>query len=152
PHVEPRSCDRPLVRGRARAAGSRRAPPPCLRPHGHDPQHAGAAARRRCEGATMKTHVEPAERRLVPVRTRLWRSILDTLAPCYPRPGHMPRRWHRVERGFALSLSLVLLLGAVHTTPAHADDPLPSVDEITAHLDDLYRSKSSHGEMSMEVN
>ncbi|TNF36861.1 MAG: outer membrane lipoprotein-sorting protein [Deltaproteobacteria bacterium] len=40
---------------------------------------------------------------------------------------------------------------AVDAPPPTGDAPLPTVAEITRRIDALYRSKSSHGEMTMEV-
>lgn len=49
----------------------------------------------------------------------------------------------------AAALFATVLLGA---GPVMAGEPaLPSVDQVTKHLNDLYRSKSSHGTMRMEV-
>jgi len=52
---------------------------------------------------------------------------------------------------------LTLAAGAMATAPAHlsgtarAAEPLPTVEELARHLDDLYRSEASHGVMVMEV-
>lgn len=57
-------------------------------------------------------------------------------------------------RWLAVILSLV---GLSIASPAMADEDagdepeLPSVDEVNEHLDDLYRSQSSHAEMTMTI-
>lgn len=50
----------------------------------------------------------------------------------------------------AASLGLVIIAGT--SSPAGAAEPVPSVAEVTKHLNDLYRSKSSHGTIRMKVS
>lgn len=44
-----------------------------------------------------------------------------------------------------------VVLMAVHPAGAPAQERLPSLDDVIAHLDDLYRSSSSHAIMTMTV-
>ncbi|MGM0577753.1 MAG: outer membrane lipoprotein-sorting protein [Myxococcota bacterium] len=48
-------------------------------------------------------------------------------------------------------LEAVLLVAALGTPAAAEKPPLPDLDEVIDHLDDLYRADSSHGTMTMEV-
>lgn len=54
------------------------------------------------------------------------------------------------------TILLTVLACALFTTPALAqeddsDDELPSVEEVTDKLDDLYRSEASHGTIEMKI-
>ncbi len=49
------------------------------------------------------------------------------------------------------TLLAIALMAAPSVAAAPAEAPLPDVKQVTSHLDDLYRSKSSHGQMSMKV-
>ena len=59
-------------------------------------------------------------------------------------------RWSslRVWSGSAVVALLVLV---VAPRPAAAQERVPSIDEVIEHLDELYRSSSSHAVMSMSV-
>jgi hypothetical protein len=52
--------------------------------------------------------------------------------------------------GFATSL-LFVAQSAAQEAPKKAAPPIPTIQEVTQKLDDLYRSKSSHSKMTMTV-
>lgn len=65
---------------------------------------------------------------------------------------------YRGTRGLAGAARVVALVAVVAMVvlvamagPAAAQEPLPTLDEVIDHLDDLYRSTSSHAVMTMTV-
>lgn len=56
------------------------------------------------------------------------------------------------HRSIPVGVALCLALYAAAPQETRAEDPpLPTLEEITQHLDDLYRSESSHATIRMEV-
>ena len=53
-------------------------------------------------------------------------------------------------RRAAAAITVALAMLAAPTSPAHAQ-PLPKLDDVIQHLDDLYRANSSHAIMTMTV-
>ena len=51
----------------------------------------------------------------------------------------------------AAAVGALLVIGAAAPAPAGAQQALPSLEEVIEHLDDLYRSTSSHAVMTMTV-
>lgn len=58
-----------------------------------------------------------------------------------------PRRF----RGPLLAATLMTLATLLLPPPFAAQEPLPSLDEVISHLDELYRYESSHAVMTMTV-
>ena len=70
-----------------------------------------------------------------------------------PTGAAVPTRPARTRRLLlaAAALAATLLATAALPSPARSQDPLPDVEEVMDHIDDLYRSGSSHARMRMQV-